>query len=199
LFRCRGAVPLVYWSAPLDHASGDWPSRSAFLPFFGELLNSMRTHRRAVALNDEQPGSPLTRLVPLQHERVALLDEQDTALPVSVAAAALEGRRFVSEPIAEPGLYRWRADGADEAVQVVNFPARESDLRAAPPPVPAHGSAVSLRRAADLTAESRGLPLWKPCLWAALGLVVLEALLILWADLDTRRLTNGRSGWEAET
>ena len=189
LFRCRADTPLVYWSMPLEPGTGDWAARSTFLPFFGELLNSVRSRRHGLLPSQELPGNPLTRLVPLQHEDVALRDEHDAPVEVSIVATGLEGRRFVSAPVPAPGLYHWRTGAGNGAVQVVNFPPRESDLRTGPPPVRGEGSGRSLKHGMDLDAAHRGIPLWRYCLWAALALVAIEMLLILWADFDVRKLS----------
>jgi len=189
LYLCDANPACVLWAAPLSAGTGDWATQLPFLPFFGELVGSLRARRAHGLQAVASPGATVSWLAPIQAESVRLADEQGDEIAVTESSRGLEGRMFVSDPIARPGAYRWYDGATCREVRMVNFPAVESDLRTAPPPELSAAGKSLLQRAADLRAAREGRPLWKMLAWLAVALLLAESAVVLWCDLETRRLT----------
>jgi hypothetical protein len=127
LTECETATPLVWWN--LDLGTTDWPTRTAFLPFFGEFLRHLSTKVRTTAVREFESGTPL-RLdaSATDPSRVQLLDERDSELKLRPENPQTVTLLRSTEP-ARPGSYRWAAQGTVLDRAIVNFPEVESDLR----------------------------------------------------------------------
>lgn len=193
VYRCTGATPLVIWAAPLSAEAGDWTAQLSFLPFFGELVGSLRARNTGLAPLDSRPGDRLTWTAPLQFEDVRLVDRQGEPVAFTAGETGLEGRLHVSAPIQRPGPYQWLAgEGAGETA-LVNFPVEESDLRCGPPPVGGGAGGGSVGTAADVQVQQDGTPLWPLLAWLGLAFLAVESALVLAFDVDLRRM-KGENG-----
>ncbi|MEA3209520.1 MAG: hypothetical protein QOE70_2577 [Chthoniobacter sp.] len=176
----RPDAAIAWWN--LDLGASDWPSRTAFLPFFGEFLRHLGQRTGAQTVRLFEPGDPLRfdLAAALDPADVRLVDERDQAIRSAAESPRTPGR-LVSESAAAPGSYRWMAQGGILDRAVVNFPETESDLRRL--------SDAELQQTAGAlisdTARSRirdlreGQPLWPWCLGAAALLLLAEGL-CLW-------------------
>ena len=188
LYLCDGEPALLFWGASLSPSAGDWPAQTPFLPFFGELVSVLRAQRADSLAASAFPGDTLSFLAPLDADGVRLLDGNDREIPVWEASVGMEGRRFVSGEIRSTGAYRWHIGEEPRAVSIVNYPTVESDLRTGPPPALSGSAAAPVRRAAELQALQKGLPLWDILLWCGLAALVAECGLVLLCDFEARKL-----------
>jgi hypothetical protein len=183
--------PVVVWLAPLSADCSDWTAQPAFLPFFGELLGAVGA-RRPVALPETAlPGETLSFGSTAFGDGQQLLDNAGHAFPVVRIDSAEKGTRFVSDPVAAPGVYRLCARQDCTPARIVNFPGAESDLRTGPPPAIAKGGLHSARSAAALDAGRQGTDLWKFFIWAALAMIGIECLLVLLLDREENKMAQG--------
>ncbi len=90
-----------------------------------------------------------------------------------------------------PGVYRLCARQDCTPSQIVNFPSAESDLRTGPPPDIARGSVFTANSADALKAGREGISLWTFLVWAALGLIGLEGLLVVLLDRTETKIAQG--------
>jgi hypothetical protein len=186
-----GASQAVLWLAPLSSEGGNWAAQAAFLPFFGELLAAIRADRHVTLPDTALPGETLAFQSSSFLDNGQLLDAADKAFPVLRVDSADEGTRFVSDPIGAPGIYRLCFKQACTSAQIVNFPETESDLRTGAPPAMAQGPAHAARSADELSAAREGAELWKHFIWAALLLIALESLLVVWLDREEQKIAQG--------
>jgi hypothetical protein len=166
---------VAWWN--LDLGASDWPTRSAFVTFFGEFLRHLSSRLATPALRVFEPGVPLRyELAPaLDPADVRLVDERDLAVAFAAESTRTAGR-LLSEAAAAPGSYRWMAQGGVLDRAVVNFPETESDLRRlSQAELQASGGAVIADSARARIADLReGRPLWPWCLAAAALFLLLE-------------------------
>lgn len=194
LLECTGASAVLLWLAPLSPPCSDWSAQVAFLPFFGELINTVRAHKPGILPETALPGETLVFESDRHFDDVRLVDATGTSFPITRAAPRIEtpGKiRFVSDPIAKPGFYKLCAEAACPSFQIVNFPGSESDLRTTSPPPVAKGPVRMARSAAEMTAARDGTSLWKLFVWAAIGLIVIESALVFLLYLEDQKLAQG--------
>lgn len=128
-----GQGRLLLWNLPLQPDAGDWASRPEFLPFLCELILADRARRPGDAGRDEfAPGMSLV----YRPAQDALAEDMALRLPSGdlhavVRRVSEDGPLFVSEPVAQPGVYEWRQAEEIVSYSVVHFPSEESDLRTA--------------------------------------------------------------------
>jgi len=169
---------LAWWN--LDLAASDWPSRTAFVPFFGEFLRHLASRTAAPALRVFEPGEPL-RLdaAALDPAAIRLADERDQAVAISAESPRTPGR-LATTTDAVPGSFRWLAQDAVLDRAVVNFPDTESDLRrmTADELDQAAGTLIAGQARARLADLREGRPLWPWFVAAAALLFLLEGVLV---------------------
>lgn len=189
LVRAAGERPLFLWNLPLGRAESDWSSQSAFLPFFGELVTS---GRRGDAVVDVVPGGLLARGLPSgsRPDDVRLLNAADEEVPLALTLDRGQPM-LTSAPVALPGIYRWSAGDQPLGYSAVNFPRRESDLRALTPEALARKSQAVVESGSRLRRLQEGTPLW-PWLLLAAGLFMAAELLLIWLG-DRAGLGEGTS------
>ena len=184
----RNAPPMAWWN--LDLAATDWPTRSAFLPFFGEFLRHLASRAGGRALRTFEPGAPL-RLelgAALDPADVQLVNERDEAVRV-VAESPRTPDRLVSEAPPAPGSYRWMAQNGVLDRAVINFPETESDLRRPPRAELEQNAGTVLASSARLADLREGKPLWPWCLAAAALFLLLEGVCLWRFPMNAERAT----------
>jgi hypothetical protein len=193
LIQCNNHPPLIFWLAPLSSECSDWATQQAFLPFFGELIHSIRSQNLFIAPDTTLPGEPLSFKNVALFEKVELRDGTGTDIPLTRINTGGDGFNFVTEPIAAPGIYRLCTSRECLQMRMVNFPAAESDLRASPPPAIINQSARMMRNAKELSAAREGTPLWKILIWVAICFIGFECVLVWLLFLEDKRLAEGTS------
>lgn len=183
--------PVVLWLAPLSAECSDWAAQPAFLPFFGELLGTLSNRRRIALPETALTGESLSFDVAASADDQQLYDNAGNAFPVIRIDSAEKGTRFVSDPVAAPGIYRLCARQDCTPARIVNFPDAESDLRTGPPPDIAKGGLHAARTADELEAGREGTSLWEIFIWLALGLIGMECLLVLLLDREENKMAQG--------
>lgn len=182
LVRCRD-LPLFIWNMPLDTAVTDWPKQSVFVLFMGELLNNHRRETQSTGRPELQPGEPFNVIPgrPLASASLALLRENGDALPVTehFTDGVLELRAGNTDA---PGLYTWRHGEETLAVDVVNVPVMESDLRTMDPPSLTEARTTIIQGGGRLKALHEGRILWPLLLGFCLCLAIGEGLVSWWSE-----------------
>jgi hypothetical protein len=191
LIECEGETSLLIWLALLSPESGDWVSQPGFVPFTGEVMGSLKGKERISLPVSSEPGEILSFTSLPSFDQARLLDQSDAVFPVLRVDSEADGTRHVSEPIESAGIYRVCSRNDCTPVQVVNFPAIESDLRSGPPPVLSTEPSFSGGKAGDLQAAREGIHLWKMLIWALLAFMVLESLFVFLLDRDDRAMAGG--------
>jgi hypothetical protein len=194
LFEYTGVSPVLLWLAPLSPQCSDWSSQVAFLPFFGELINTVRAHKAWILPETALPGESLVFESEVHFDDVRLVDETGTKFPFTRATPRIDAPvtiRFVSDPIAKPGFYRLCAEAVCPSFRIVNFPGTESDLRVMSPPPITKGPVRMARSAAEMAAAREGTSLWKIFVWMAIALIVIESALVFLLYLEDRKLAQG--------
>lgn len=185
------SLPVVLWLAPLSAECSDWAAQPAFLPFFGELLGAVSAHRQVALPETALTGETLSFESSAFTDGGQLYDNAGHAFPMVRIDSADKGIRFVSEPVAAPGIYRLCARQDCSPAQIVNFPGAESDLRTGPPPDISKGPLHAAKTADELDAGREGTCLWKIFIWVALGLIGFECLLVLLLDNEENKMAQG--------
>ncbi len=183
--------PVVLWLAPLSPECSNWPAQPAFLPFFGELMGTIGSRRQVALPGTALTGETLSFEPAAFNDALQLYDEAGQTYPLTRIDSAEKGSRFVTEPMRAPGVYRLCARQDCTPSQIVNFPGAESDLRTGPPPDIARGPVFTADTADALKASREGLSLWALLVWAALGLVGLEGLLVVLLDRTETKIAQG--------
>ncbi len=172
-----GDSRVAWWNIDLAHS--DWPSKSAFLPFFGEFLRHLAAGASALQSREFSPGEPLRfDAASLDSASVRLVDEREQAFPVAVEEPRKPSLLASAEIL--PGSYRWMMqDGVLERA-VVNFPDAESDLRQmTAAELEQQGGLLVSGAARERLGDLReGRPLWPWFLAAAAFLFLLEGVLL---------------------
>ena len=169
---------IAWWN--LDLGATDWPSRSAFVPFFGEFIHHLALRAGSGTLRTFEPGEPL-RLdagTALDPKLVTLVNDLDQ----TAALAAESAQRLITAEPPAPGSYRWLAQGGVLDRAVINFPESESDLRqvTAAEIAQVGGTVVSDTARAHLAGLREGRPLWPWCLAFAALCLLAEGVCIRW-------------------
>jgi hypothetical protein len=178
-------LPVYLWNMPLDPVATDWPKHPAFVLFMGELLNLQRQDMHGRTRLPVFPGELLT-LTPdrpiMQTETLTLTHELGEA--VGLAEQFRAGfLTYVGEKTSQPGIYTWRSGSEILALDAVNVPAEESDLRTGE--IPAFDSntrTVVIRSGAVLKTQREGRPLWPLLLAICMGLALVEGLAAWWTE-----------------
>jgi hypothetical protein len=168
---------VAWWN--LDLTATNWPDRSGFVLFFGEFVQYMGKRAFTNTTFSTEPGDPLRFDAGPAYSAadVTLLDEHDQSKKV-IAESSRAPNRLMSAAPAEPGSYRWMAQGAILERTVVSFPESESDLRLLSPEELHRENGDVIPDAAHLSlADLRsGKPVWAWFLVAAAMLFMVEAL-----------------------
>lgn len=176
LWMCRGPLPLMIWSIPLDKGLSSVQNQGEFVPFLGELLLEMRRGLPGTlsAAQERIPGQMLTWQPGLEvrTDEVRLKDPDGAELPFHSKETA--GGALLSDRLERPGVYEWAVGERTLSREVVNFPAAESDLRTL--------AGAEIKGLGALTAASgravrewqAGISLWPRLLWIALALLLCE-------------------------
>ncbi|MBU4461154.1 MAG: hypothetical protein KJ579_11340, partial [Verrucomicrobia bacterium] len=176
----RGGV-LFLWNLPLGRGESDIGGRMEFVPLLGEMILASRTGGGDPG-REGTPGGRLAWPADLAADgRVLKLLGPDGQEPGLAASPSATGG-LTSDPIAEPGLYRWESEGRLLRHEAVNFPAVESDLRAVDVAPSGDGRELRVKSGAMVKHLREGVPLWPRLLGAGMLLVLLEGLMLLWAE-----------------
>jgi hypothetical protein len=166
---------VAWWN--LDLGATDWPTRSAFVSFFGEFVRHVSTRLAAPSLREFEPGARLRHELAATFDPagVRLVDERDQSIPVAAESPRTPGRLASKLPSA-PGSYRWMAQDGVLDRATVNFPETESDLRRLTPAELAQGGGelIASTAGARIAGLREGRPLWPWCLVAAALLLLVE-------------------------
>lgn len=192
LIEFDGPSSVVLWLAPLSPECSNWASQSPFLPFFGELLASLRNFDHVILPEAALTGESLTFKASSLFDDSLLYDESGSTFPVKRLDTVDSGSRFVSGPINEPGIYRLCTKTDCSSPQIINFPAIESDLRTGQPPMITKAPVRTVRNVAELNKSREGTDLWKILVWTALLLIVFECLLVLMLDNEEAKIARGK-------
>jgi hypothetical protein len=179
-FNAGGERPaaIAWWN--IDLAAGDWATRTAFVPFFGEFMRHLASRTAAPPLRVFEPGEELRfDAAPADPATVRLVDERDATLAISAESPRNPGG-FVTTGDVVPGSYRWVSQDAVLDRGVVNFPESESDLRrmTAAELAESAGTLVAGRDRARLADLREGRPLWAWFLAVAALLFLFEGVLL---------------------
>jgi len=187
----RGMVYL--FAAPFSGGYSDFPNHVLFVPVMYRLaMQSYRTDQRlAYRLNQ---GSVLLRLGDeagnARPESVVKLGKDSLTFIPSQRVQAGELRFDVPPGMREPGFYTLTRDGKPLTTLAFNFDKRESSLASYSaaelrqligpnrPTVQVYEAGAGQSVAAQYKAERVGTPLWRYCLWLALGSLLAEGLLL---------------------
>ena len=175
----QGRSSVVAWWN-LDVASSDWATRTAFIPFFGEVVRHLASRTTVPALRAFESGRPLQfDAVALDPSAIRLVDEKEHPVQIAAESPRTPGRLAAKEA-ATPGSYRWMADDGVLDRAVVNFPDSESDLRrmSAAEQEQSAGTLVSSKERTRLSDLREGRPLWAWFLAAAALLFLFEGVLL---------------------
>jgi hypothetical protein len=191
LIEFEGDTSLLIWLPLLSPDSGNWVAQPGFVPFTGEVMGLLKGKERISLPVSSEPGEILSFTSLSGFDEARLLDQSDAVYPAIRVDSEADGTRYVSEPIASPGIYRVCSRNDCSPVKIVNFPVIESDLRSGPPPVLSTSPSFSRGKAADLQAEREGIDLWKLLIWASLAFIFLESLFVFLLDRDDRAMAGG--------
>lgn len=185
ILLCEANPPVLLWAAPLSAPESDWASHASFLPWFGELVGSLRARRSGMVPPTMLPGERLTWRTSGRDAGVRLAGSGDAIIGTSATAAGSDGWRYISAPIASPGVFRWLVDEECRETQIINFPNIESDLRAGMPPSAGAVAGGVLRSARELSRKD-GTPLWKFLAWSCLAALMVESGIVFLSDRERR-------------
>lgn len=184
LIRYQDALPALMrfgkqgylWNMPLEDAPANLATMPEFLPLIGELLLNLRKQNQTAATEYLIPGLTTHFRASVEHlggGEVHLYNSHDVAQPLT-GKPREDGMDYLSEPLDEPGVYRWEQAGKTIDYEIVTFPAIESDLRTLEPDSISEGSAVKLVSGRSLAQMHDGIELWTWLLAAAIILTLIE-------------------------
>jgi hypothetical protein len=166
---------VAWWN--LDLGATDWPTRGAFVSFFGEFLRHLSSRLAAPVTRGVEPGELLRHeMAPaLDPAGLRLVDERDQVLPIAAESSRTPSRLASAAP-AGPGSYRWMAQGGVLDRAFVNFPDTESDLRrlSAEELQQSGGTLIASGARAGIAGLREGRPLWAWCLAIAALVLLIE-------------------------
>lgn len=180
LLRYRGDAGQLYlWNMALSPSDSTLARQPELVPLLGELILRSRDSREGYLDTGHVPGHTLSLDLAVDGTAadIVLKAANNTVIPVHESRG---DRQFqmVSEPIAQPGLYRWEGHGRQLASAPVNFPASESDLRAMTDPK-LTPDALAVSTGTRVQRLRDGLPLWPYLCGIVIVLALLEGLLLL--------------------
>jgi len=185
IWLCEANPSLLLWAAPLSAPESDWASHAPFLPWFGELVGSLRARRLGMVAPTMLPGERLAWRVSGRDDGIRLVGSGDAIIETSASTAGSDGWRYISAPIASPGVFRWLVEEQCRETQIINFPTVESDLRAGMPPSSGSVAGGVLRSARELSKQD-GTPLWKFLAWSCLAVLMVESGIVFLSDRERR-------------
>lgn len=171
-----GQGRLVIWNIPLHQDWTDWTEQATFLPFLSELIWVHRS-RMGDAVNalEFEPGDMLSFAPELDVLDTDIQLRRVGGEPIDIERRETDaGALYVSSPVSLPGHYEWRLYDTPVALQVVNFPAAESDIDTIEPSV-LDDQWVAIEHGRDAEILRSGLEMWRYFLFLALILIVLES------------------------
>lgn len=185
LVRFRGQGLVYLWNLPLGTGQSDFAGRMEFIPLLAEILMTGRAADSGRAAGEETvPGRRPVWVLDrdAMESDIAWHGPDDAALPFLLERGVQGNRAVARDPVAL-GLYQWQYGGRTVRYAAANFPVVESDLRTLPPEDVRTGvNAVSLSDGARVRAMREGVPLWPYLLMAALALVMVEGVTLLWVE-----------------
>lgn len=185
--RRVGQGRVMLCAIPCDAEWSNLPRRPCFVPLMQELATHLAS--QVYPPRNVDIGQRLTAFVaaPQGEARAVFTDPDGSAHEVALAT---RGTRGVAEwtETAKPGLYTMRTPAGETVHFVVRTPAAESDLtRLAPAEIDSlaadmKATVVRSRDAFVALEEQRrfGRELWRPLLFAVLGLLLGEVVLQRW-------------------
>lgn len=177
-----GQGSLVIWNVPVHEDWTDWADQTTFLPFLSELIWTHRSRIGDVFHGLEfEPGDALSFQLELDVLEGDIELRRVDGERVDIQRRETEsGALFVSVPVAQPGHYEWRVHDTPVVLQVVNFPAAESEMETMDPTV-MDEQWVAIERGRDAEMLRSGLEIGHYFLLLALVLSVLEGA-VLWEN-----------------
>jgi hypothetical protein len=177
-----GNGQVIYWNLPLQREAGDWAARPEFLPFFAELLLHHRRAASTAGHTEFLPGQPLWQEAGQEvlDTDIQLLREGEG---LTVTRQNRDGRTaFAASATRQAGVYQWNYRGALLALQAVNVPSAESDLRTQAALTADSGPLMTLSAGKSVRDLKEGTPLWPVMLGLGSLLVMAEGLTLLRTD-----------------
>ena len=189
-----GKGQVYVFAAPFSAPYSDFAQHPLFVPVLYRLAmqSYQQEQQPAYRLNQGVVTLRLPKVVGSANEPTyRLVQDSLTFIPVQQQRNGML-RLEVPPGMRQPGFYSLQTGGQTVAMLAFNFDKRESDLRSYSaaelrqligpnrPNVQVYETTQSQTVAARYKAQRVGVPLWRYCLWAALGFLLLEGLLLRW-------------------
>jgi hypothetical protein len=171
---------LILWNLPLAAEHSDFADQVTFVPFIGELLLSHRLHaKRALAGRIFTSGDQIQRRFPgARLLDIRLVDSKQKACELQLGRGPDGGGYCATASQPEPGAYTWRSGDKTLGHSVVNFSARESDLRMMTETEIESMGARQVADAQTLRALHSGTEIWQILLLLGAAALFAEGLIL---------------------
>lgn len=189
-----GKGQVYVFTAPFSVPYSDFAQHPLFVPVLYRLAmqSYQREQQPAYRLNQGVVNLRLPRAAGSENEPAyRLVQDSLTFIPVQQQRNGVL-RLEVPPGMRQPGFYQLQTGGQTVATLAFNLDKRESDLRSYSaaelrqliglnrPNIQVYETGQNQTVAARYKAQRVGVPLWQYCLWAALGFLLLEGLLLRW-------------------
>lgn len=178
LLRYRfGRGQFYLWNMTLDPKQGTLARQPEWIPLVGELLLQGRSGLN-VDSDTARPGYALALASDdAESGGMSLCSADGTALELREDRSGVTFM-MVSDPIRQPGLYRWERQGRTLSQMPVNFPEQESDLRAMKA-VALTPQSLTVQSGSRVQRLRDGVPIWPHLWWLGLALALVEGALLV--------------------
>jgi von Willebrand factor type A domain/Aerotolerance regulator N-terminal len=171
---------LFLWNISLNPLDSYWAYRAQFLPIVAELIlgaNNGKKNYFAFKFPGQRFHLKLNNTVLMRD--LTLTDAG--AEKIEIKKTYLNHQLYATSiPIDKCGVFNWKYLNKIIALNVVNFPPSESDLRSLPKQkITTYG--ISAAGGHDFKKLESGQELWPMLLCAVIALLLLEGLIILWS------------------
>ena len=182
LMRIQDKGQVILWNLSLSEDAGTLASHPELIVLMGELLLGGRSGGASDGFSLLNPGErpALRRKVEALVSEIELLAPNGEAREV-YRQDANQGGHFYAERIETPGVYTWTMGDDVLGHSVVQFPVRESDLRSLPAEALQKKVWVNVVSGDAVRELKEGRRLWPLMLMAALGLLLTESAVSVWA------------------
>ncbi|WP_246010560.1 BatA domain-containing protein [Hymenobacter perfusus] len=189
-----GKGQVYVFTAPFSAPYSDFAQHPLFVPVLYRLAmqSYQQEQQPAYRLNQGVVNLRLPKAAGSENEPAyRLVQDSLTYIPVQQLVNGVL-RLEVPPGMRRPGFYTLQINGKTLATLAFNLDKRESDLRSYSaselrqligpnrPNIQVYETGQNQTVAARYKAQRVGVPLWQYCLWAALGFLLLEGLLLRW-------------------
>ncbi|OGV56275.1 MAG: hypothetical protein A2017_11525 [Lentisphaerae bacterium GWF2_44_16] len=179
LTRNRNKGTFYFWNMALDGKDGAFAKRQQFLPFLAELLLDARPLIGRTAKHYMPGEEAQLKLSPEMAGREIKLFSPESKL-CNIKNRISGNCAILSGVLQSCGVYCWKSGENIIERTIVNFPQIESDLRTVSSKKIESFGILSESGSVKLLHE--GLELWPFILAAVMALLLLEGLVMLWAE-----------------